>query len=132
MTKPAVWVQFIIKKNNGGENNLLHLKYPTCRKLWLFLFCNYKDLRSQIVLSYPYPQLRLICGSFEFRSNYGKSMEVDLRGSQSEKNYLSIIVPVFFRVNKKTKRENILLDVVNWVVLLNSYKHDKRNSSKTC
>ena len=85
MTKPAVWVQFIIKKNNGGENNLLHLKYPTCRKLWLFLFCNYKDLRSQIVLSYPYPQLRLICGSFEFRSNYGKSMEVDLHGSQSEK-----------------------------------------------
>ena len=77
MTKPAVWVQFIIKKNNGGENNLLHLKYPTCRKLWLFLFCNYKDLRSQIVLSYPYPQLRLICGSFEFHSNYGKSMEVD-------------------------------------------------------
>ena len=60
MTKPAVWVQFIIKKNNGGENNLLHLKYSTCRKLWLFLFCNYKDLRSQIVLSYPYPQLRLI------------------------------------------------------------------------
>ena len=85
MTKPAVWVQFIIKKNNGVENKLLHLKYPTCRKLWLFLFCNYKDLRSQIVLSYPYPQLRLICGSFEFRSNYGKCMEVDLDGSQSEK-----------------------------------------------
>ena len=85
MTKPAVWVQFIIKENNGGENNLLHLKYPTCRKLWLCLFCNYKDLRSQIVLSYPYPQLGLICGSFEFRSNYGKSMEVDLHGSQSEK-----------------------------------------------
>ena len=77
MTKPAVWVQFIIKKNNGGENKLLNLKYPTCRKLWLFLFCNYKDLRSQIVLSYPYPQLRLICGSFEIRSNYGKSMKVD-------------------------------------------------------
>ena len=85
MTKPAVWVQFIIKKNNGGENKLLRLKYPTCRKLWLFLFCNYKDLRSQIVLSYPYPQLRLICGSIEFRSNYGKCMEVDLDGSQSEK-----------------------------------------------
>ena len=73
MTKPAVWVQFIIKENNGGENNLLHLKYPTCRKLWLFLFFNYKDLRSQIVLSHPYPQLRLICGSFEFRSNYRKT-----------------------------------------------------------
>ena len=73
MTKPAVWVQFIIKKNNGGENNLLHLKYPTCRKLWLFLFCNYKDLRLRCL----YPKLRLICGSFEFRSNYGKSMEVD-------------------------------------------------------
>ena len=33
----------------------------------------------------PIPQLRLICSSFEFRSNYGKSMEVDLHGSQSEK-----------------------------------------------
>ena len=45
---------------------------------------------------------------------------------------LSIIVPVFFRLSKKTKREIILLDVVNWVVLLNNYKHDKRNSFKTC
>ena len=85
MMTPAVWVQFIIKKNNSGENNLLHLKFSTCRKLWLFLFCNYKDLRSQIVLSSPYPKLRLICGSFEFRSNYEKTMEVDLHGSQSEK-----------------------------------------------
>ena len=32
-----------------------------------------KDLRSQIVLSHPYPQLRLICGSFEFRSNYRRT-----------------------------------------------------------
>ena len=68
MTKPAVWVQFIIKENNGGENNLLHLKYPTCRKLWSFLFCNYKDLRSQIVLSHPYPQLRLIDRSARLNS----------------------------------------------------------------
>ena len=47
-----------------------------------------------------------------------------------KENPLSIIVPVFF--SKKAKRENILLDVVNWVVLLNNYKHDKRNSFKTC
>ena len=40
-----------------------------------------------------------------------------------KENLLSIIVPVFF--SKKAKRENILLDVVNWVVLLNNYKHDK-------
>ena len=38
-----------------------------------------------------------------------------------KENPLSIIVPVFF--SKKAKRENILLDVVNWVVLLNNYKH---------
>ena len=49
-----------------------------------------------------------------------------------KENHLSIIVPVFFRVRKRAKRENILLDVVNWVVLLNNYKHDNRNSSKTC
>ena len=49
-----------------------------------------------------------------------------------KENHLSIIVPVFFRVSKRAKRENILLDVVNWVVLLNNYKHDKRNSFKTC
>ena len=47
-----------------------------------------------------------------------------------KENPLSIIVPVFF--SKKAKRENILLDVVNWVVLLNNYKHDNRNSSVTC
>ena len=103
MTKPAVWVQFIIKKNNGGENNLLHLKYPTCRKLWLFLFCNYKDLRSQIVLSYPYPQLRLICGSFEFRSNYGKSMEVDSHGSQ-----ISLTLSLHQFLSNRGRPENIL------------------------
>ena len=49
-----------------------------------------------------------------------------------KENHLFIIVPVFFRVSKRAKRENILLDVVNWVVLLNNYKHDKRNSFKTC
>ena len=49
-----------------------------------------------------------------------------------KENHLSIIAPVFFRVRKRAKRENILLDVVNWVVLLNNYKHDKRNSFKTC
>ena len=49
-----------------------------------------------------------------------------------KENHLSIIVHVFFRVSKRAKRENILLDEVNWVVLLNNYKHDKRNSFKTC
>ena len=116
MTKPAVWVQFTIKKNNGGENKLLHWKYPTCRKLWLFLFCNYKDLRSQIVLSYPYPQLRLICSSFEFRSNYGKCMEVDLDGSQSEKkggridfgSQISLTLSLHQFLSNRGRPENIL------------------------
>ena len=49
-----------------------------------------------------------------------------------KENHLSIIVPVFFRVSKRAKRENFFLDVVNWLVLLNNYKHDKRNSFKTC
>ena len=49
-----------------------------------------------------------------------------------KENHLSIIVPVFFRVSKKAKRENILLDEVNWVVLLSNYKHDKINSFKMC
>ena len=49
-----------------------------------------------------------------------------------KENHLSIIEPVFFRVSKRAGRENILLDVVNWVVLLNNCKHDNRNSSETC
>ena len=49
-----------------------------------------------------------------------------------KENHLSIIVLVFFRVSKRAKRENILLDVLNWVVVLNNYKHNKRNSFKTC
>ena len=37
-----------------------------------------------------------------------------------KENHLSIIVSVFFRVSKRSGRENIFLDVVNWVVLLNN------------
>ena len=36
MTKPAVWVQFTVKKNRVDDKNLLHLKYLTCQKLQLF------------------------------------------------------------------------------------------------
>ena len=34
MTKPAVWVQFTVKKNR--DKIFLHLKYLTCQKLQLF------------------------------------------------------------------------------------------------
>ena len=37
MTKPAVWVQITVqKKYRVDDKNLLHLKYPTCQKLWMF------------------------------------------------------------------------------------------------
>ena len=36
MTKPAVWVQFTVKKNRVDDKNLLHLKYLPCQKLQLF------------------------------------------------------------------------------------------------
>ena len=36
MTKPAVWVQFAVKKNRVDDKNLLHLKYTTSQKLWVF------------------------------------------------------------------------------------------------
>ena len=68
VTKPAVWVQSTIKKIRVDDKNLLHLKYLTCQKLQLFFFCTYKDFLSEIVFSYP--QLRLICSSFEFRSYF--------------------------------------------------------------
>ena len=54
MTKPAVWVQFAVKKNRVDDKNLLHLKYPTCQKLWMFFsLCTYEDFLSKMVLSYP-------------------------------------------------------------------------------
>ena len=56
MTKPAVWVQFTVKRNGVDDKYLLHLKYPTCQKLWQLFFCSYKDFLSQIVLSYPQTQ----------------------------------------------------------------------------
>ena len=38
--------------------------------------------------------------------------------------------PELFRLIRRAKGENILLDVVKWVVQLNNYKHDIRNSKK--
>ena len=32
VTKPAVWVQFAVKKNRVDHKNLLHLKYTTSQK----------------------------------------------------------------------------------------------------
>ena len=40
-------------------------------------------------------------------------------------------VPVLFRIIRRAKREYILFDVVKWVVQLNNYKHDIRNSKKS-
>ena len=36
VTKPVVWVQITVKKYRVDDKNLLHLKYPTCQKLWMF------------------------------------------------------------------------------------------------
>ena len=38
---------------------------------------------------------------------------------------------IFLRTSKREKREYILFDVVKWVVQLNNYKHDIRNSKKS-
>ena len=35
-----------------------------------------------------------------------------------------------FRVSRRVKQENILLDVVKWVAQLNNYKHHNRNSKR--
>ena len=44
---------------------------------------------------------------------------------------LGLCVPVLFRIIWRAKREYILFDVVKWVVQLNNYKHDIRNSKKS-
>ena len=40
-------------------------------------------------------------------------------------------VPVLFRLIRRAKGENILLNVVKWVVQLNNYKRDIRNSKRS-
>ena len=52
-------------------------------------------------------------------------------GPQIGKTYLNYCVPVLFRVSRRAKHENILLDVVKWVVQLNNCKHDIRNSERS-
>ena len=54
MTKPAVWVQFSVKKNIVDVKNL-HLKYLTCQKIWLFFSVVIKI--SFHKLFYPIPNL---------------------------------------------------------------------------
>ena len=94
MTKPAVWVQFTVKKNRVVDKNLLHLKYLTCQKLQLFFSVLRKISFHRFFC--PIPQVRPICSLFEFRSYYDKSddfeqeeprknMEVDLNSFPSEK-----------------------------------------------
>ena len=94
MTKPAVWVQFTVKKNKVYEKNLLHLKYLTCKKLQLFFSVLREISFHRLFCAIPQP--RPICSSFEFRSYYDKSddfeqeesrknMEVDLHGFPSER-----------------------------------------------
>ena len=94
VTKPAVWVQFTVKKNRVDDKNLLHLKYLTCQKLQLFFSVLRKIFFHRLFC--PIPQPRPICSSFEFRSYCDKSdyfeqeeprknMEVDLNGFPSEK-----------------------------------------------
>ena len=39
--------------------------------------------------------------------------------------------PELFRLIRRAKGENILLDAVKWVVQLNNYRHDIRNSKRS-
>ena len=59
MTKPAVWVQFTVKKNRVDDKNLLFLKYLTCQKLQLFFSVFGKISFHRLFCSIP--QLRPIC-----------------------------------------------------------------------
>ena len=52
-------------------------------------------------------------------------------GPQIGNTSLNYCVRVLFRVIRSAKRENILLDGVKWVVQLNNYKHDIRNSERS-
>ena len=47
------------------------------------------------------------------------------------KTILVLCVPVIFRIIRREKREYILFDVVKWLVQLNNYKHDIRNSKRS-
>ena len=38
VTKLAVWVQSTVKKNWVDDKNILHLIYPTCQKMFFFLY----------------------------------------------------------------------------------------------
>ena len=44
---------------------------------------------------------------------------------------LVLCVPELFRIIRRAKREDILFDVVEWVVQFNNYKHGIRNSKKS-
>ena len=94
MRKPAVWIQFTVKKNRVDDKNLHYLKYLTSQKLHL-LFSVLRNISFHRLIC-SIPQLRPICSSFEFRSYCDKSddfeqeeprknMELDLHGFQSEK-----------------------------------------------
>ena len=54
----------------------------------------------------------------------------DYLGLEIGKQSLNNCVLVLFRVTGRAGRKNILLDVVQWVVQLNNYKHNIRNSKK--
>ena len=53
-------------------------------------------------------------------TNYG--------GLKTRKPSLICCVPELFKVSRRVKQENILLDVGKWVAQLNNYKHHNRNS----
>ena len=51
-------------------------------------------------------------------------------GLQIGKSSLNDCVPTLCQVSRRAGRKNILLDVVLWVVQLNNYKHNIRNSRR--
>ena len=93
MTKPAVWVQFTVKKNRVDDKKLLYLKYLTSQKLQLFFSVLRKGSLHRLFCSIP--QLRPRCRSFEFRSYCDKSDDLE----QEEKIW-KLIYMAFNQKNK--------------------------------
>ena len=94
MTKPAVWVQFTVKKNRVDDKKSSSFEISNLPKITV-VFSVLRKISFHRLFC-PIPQLRPICSSFEFRSYYDKSdyfeqeeprknMEVDLNGFPLEK-----------------------------------------------
>ena len=62
--------------------------------------------------------------------NVREDKMTNYRGLQTRKPSLTCCVPELFRVSRRVKQENILLDVVKQVAQLYNYKHHNQNSKR--